>query len=102
MAVMLFGVPLTASADLTDDLHDDLVEQSLDWPVGHVSPLRLSSGMMDNPEGQSKVVYEDVITYPGMAWMRLYFGDVSPGRRAAEAGRPHDGHVEQYLGLLQW
>ena len=36
--------------------------------------------MMNNPEGQSKVVYEDVITYPGMAWMRLYFGEVSLDR----------------------
>ena len=73
-------MPLSASADLTVDLHEDLVEQSLDWPVGHVSALRLTTGLLKNTEGESRVVYEDVITYPGMAWMRLYFGEVSLDR----------------------
>ncbi|MCH2132862.1 MAG: hypothetical protein MK116_03835 [Phycisphaerales bacterium] len=74
------GSSSVASAEITDDLHGDLVANSLDWPVGEVTPFNLRTDSFDNPGGGSQVVYDDVITFPGMSWMRLYFGPVELGR----------------------
>ncbi|MEE2907734.1 MAG: hypothetical protein VX527_07860 [Planctomycetota bacterium] len=69
-----------AQADLNNDKHEDLMANSLDWPVGQLTEFRLQTDALDNPDGGSKVVYDDVVAMPGMAWLRLYFGHVSLDR----------------------
>ena len=79
------GIVMTASVGLGQaqfeaDKHQDLMVNSLDWPVGQINEYRIETIAYDNPNGGSEVVYDDVVAMPGMAWLRLYFGNVSLDR----------------------
>lgn len=78
--VLMMGSIGLAQADLNQDKHEDLMGNSLDWPVGQLTEFRLRTDALDNPDGGSEVVYDDVVAMPGMAWLRLYFGNVSLDR----------------------
>ena len=94
-----------AQGQLGGDKHEDLVANSLDWPVGQLTELRIQTNALDNPNGGSEVVYDDVVAMPGMAWLRIYFGHVSLDRGSyIKVTSLRDGEQQRLdaAGLEMW
>ena len=53
-----------------------LGQSTLNWPVGEFQSYRLDSGSVEHRGQSPTVVFEDLVTVKGTAWLRLYFGDV--------------------------
>ncbi len=82
-----------------------VAQSTLDWPVGELFPVGIDTGMIDNPTDAPALIYQQDVTWPAAAWLRLYFDSPSlPNGGIVRVMSALDGQTQELDadGLVMW
>jgi hypothetical protein len=100
-----YYVPATGDESSGSAPDEDTGWSTLDYPVGHLEPYRLQSGVVANRSREAAVVYEELVYVEDAAWIRLYFErvDLGPGSTIRMTSVA-DGEVQELdaAGIAMW
>lgn len=95
-----FGVLIGVAAASTV-----FAQSTLDWPIGEMFPVGIDTGPIDNPSDQPALIFQQDVSWPAAAWLRLYFDSPNlPNGGYVRVVSALDGQMQQLDadGLEMW